>query len=125
MISIETTDRCTIFRVTGEVTANEIIMQAAQYLAGEQTATSLWDFTQTTRVNITTMEMRGIAESLKDFTSDGKVRKVALVGSKRMNIGLGKIFAAFAQIANLPYDYKVFRTLALAERWLAGHPHDT
>ena len=122
MISTGIIGDCTIFRVTGEVTANEIIMQAAQYMSGSQTETSMWDFTQSTRVKITTVEMHGIADSLKGISSDGKVRKVALVGSKSINIGLGKIFAAFAQIAGLPYDYKVFRNIDLAEQWLADMP---
>jgi hydroxylamine reductase (hybrid-cluster protein) len=125
MISVETKDSCTIFRVTGEVTANEIIMQAVRYMAGKQTETAMWDFTQATRVKISMGEIRGIANSLKDITSDGKVRKVALVGSKSVNIGLGKLFAAFAQMAGLPNDYKVFRSLSPAEQWLADHPHDS
>ena len=119
MISIDAKDGCTVFKVIGEVTANEIITQAVQYLSGEQTETSMWDFTQTRRIKISTLEMRGIADSLKEAASDGKVRKVALVGSKNINIGLGKIYAAFAQIAGLPYEYKVFRTIPLAEQWLA------
>lgn len=122
MISIETKDNCTILRITGEVTANEIIMQAAEYMAGKQTDTVLWDFTQATRVKISMGEMHGIANSLKDMTSDGKVRKVALVGSKNINIGLGKLFTAFAQMVGLPNDYKVFRSLPLAEKWLADTP---
>jgi hypothetical protein len=122
MISIETTGKCTIFRVTGDATANEIILQAAQYMAGEQTDASLWDFTRTDRLRITTTEMKGIADSLKHVSKDGKVRKVALVGSKTINIGLGKLFAAFAQIAGLPYTYKVFRDMPQAMDWLDDSP---
>jgi hypothetical protein len=122
MISIETKENCTILRITGEVTANEIIMQAAEYMGGKQTDTVLWDFTKATSVRITTLELRGIADSLKALTSNEKMRKVALVGSKNINIGLGKLFAAFAQMAGLPNDYKVFRSLPLAEQWLADNP---
>jgi hypothetical protein len=118
MISIETHDTCTIFRVTGAVTANDIVLQAAQYMAGKQTATSMWDFTQAASVNISTVEMKGIADSLKKASKAGKVRKVALVGSKTINIGLGKLFAAFAQMAGLPYTYKVFRDTSHAMEWL-------
>ena len=118
MISIETRDTCTIFKVTGSVTANDIVLQAAQYMAGEQTATSMWDFSQATRVNISTVEMKGIADSLKEVSKKDKVRKVALVGSKTINIGLGKLFAAFAQMAGLPYTYKVFRNTTHAMEWL-------
>lgn len=121
MISIETRDNCTIFTVTGDVTANEIILQAAQYITGEQTDTSVWDFTQTASVKISTVEMKGIADSLKNVSTDGKVRKVALVGSKNINIGLGKLFAAFAQMAGLPNTYKVFRNMTHAMEWLAGN----
>lgn len=108
--------------VSGEVTANEIIMQAGQYMAGEQTETSMWDFTQALRVKISTVEMRGIADSLKQVPTDGRIRKVALVGSKTINIGLGKLFAAFAQMTGLPYIYKVFRRRSQAEQWLAEKP---
>ncbi len=118
MISIETRADCTIFKVTGTVTANEIFMQAKLYMAGAQTDTSLWDFTQTDTVKISTAEMRGIADRLKHVRKDGKVRKVALVGSKNINIGLGKLFAAFAQMAGLPNTYKVFRDTAHAMEWL-------
>jgi hypothetical protein len=118
MISLETKDGCTFFRVTGNVTANEIVLQAAQYMAGEQSETSLWDFTRATGVKISTVEMKGIADSLKKISSDGKIRKVALVGSKRINIGLGKLFTAFAQLAGMPYTYKVFRDLGHAMQWL-------
>lgn len=104
------------------MTANEIIVQAAQYMAGEQTDTSLWDFTRTDRMKISTTEMKGIADSLKQVAKDGKERRVARVGSKTINIGLGKLFAAFAQIAGLPYTYKVFRDMAHAMQWLADHP---
>ena len=121
MISIEKKETCTIFKVTGEVTANEILMQAVQYMEGEQTETSLWDFSETAKVKIATVEMKGIADSLNKIKTDGKVRKVALVGSKTINIGLGKLFVAFAQIAGLPYKYKVFREMAHAIEWLEGH----
>jgi hypothetical protein len=76
MISLETKDGCTFFKVTGNVTANEIIMQAAQYMAGEQTDTSVWDFTQATGVKISTVEMKGIADSLKRFQRTGRSERL-------------------------------------------------
>ncbi len=88
-------------------------------MAGEQSDTSIWDFTQAASVKISTVEMKGIAGSLKNVSKDRTVRKVALVGSKTINIGLGKLFAAFAQMAGLPYTYKVFRDMAHAMEWLA------
>ena len=119
MISIETKDNCTIFRATGTVTANEIMTRAVQYLTGEQTETSMWDFSRTTRLNITTLEMKGIADSLKHVSTQKRGGKVALVGSSTINVGLGKLFSAFAQMAGLPFRYKSFHRLGQAEAWLA------
>ena len=121
MISIEKEGNCTIFKVVGEVTANDILLKAVAYIQGEQTETSLWDFTQTSKVKITSLEMKAIAEGLKDVTTDGTARRVALVGSKVINIGLGKMFIAFAQMTGLPFTYKVFRSMEGAQDWLQDH----
>jgi hypothetical protein len=118
MISLETDGNCTIFTVTGEVNATDIVFQATKYISGEQTETSLWDFSQASHVSIATVEMNGITDSIKKVSTDGKFRKVALVGSKTINIGLGKFFVAIAEIYKLPYEYKVFRNIALAREWL-------
>lgn len=119
MISIETKDNCTIFRVSGTVTASDILAHAVQYLTGEQTPTSMWDFSRTDILKMTTLEIKGIADSLKHVSPQAGGGKVALVGSDTINIGLGKVFAAFAQMARLPFKYKAFRHTAEAEQWLA------
>jgi hypothetical protein len=118
MIALETDGNCTTFTVTGEVNATDIVFQATKYISGEQTDTSIWDFSQASHVNIATEEMDGITDSIKKVSTDGKIRKVALVGSKTINIGLGKFFAAIAEIYELPYEYRVFRNIALAKEWL-------
>lgn len=119
MITTETKDDLTIFRATGTVTASEILTQAVRHLAGQPTKTAMWDFSQVGRLQMTTLEMKGIADSLKAVASSKAGRKVALVGSATVNVGLGKLFAAFAQMADLPFRYQVFHHVAQAERWLA------
>ena len=118
MITKETSGDLTIFRVTGDVTANDILKEAVQYVEGVQTKTSMWDFTQAAKVDISTLELKGIADSLKNLTEGGTNRKVALVGSKNINIGLGKVFGAFAQMAGLHYNYRTFRDRNDALKWL-------
>ena len=118
MITIDKTDDLTIFKVTGEVTADDILAKAVHYLEGEQSKASMWDFTQATKVEITTLELKDIADGVKRAAQDHMGRKVALVGSKRINIGLGKIFGAFAEMAGLPFTYKSFRDLEQAHKWL-------
>ena len=124
MISIENKGNCTIFKVTDEVTVNEILMQLAQYMSGEQTDTAIWDFAEAKRVKITTLEVSAVAENLKEISKGKQVRRVALVGSKNINIGLGKLFVAFAEMAGLPNEYKVFRDISIAKEWLGVDSDD-
>ena len=124
MISVDKRENCTVFKVTGDVTANEILLQIVQYMEGEPTDTVLWNFTDASRVKITTMEMKGIADSMKKTATDRKTRKVALVGSKAINIGLGKLFVAFAQLAGLQDIYQAFRDMNHAIEWLEGSSND-
>ena len=118
MISIETENDYTVFKVTGEVTANDIVIKLSQFLNGDPTEKAIWDFTQTKKVKISTPEIRGIVESIAKFSNDEKARKVGLVGSGNVNIGLGKLFTAFAQMAKVPNHYKVFRQMDHAIQWL-------
>jgi hypothetical protein len=121
MIALETENNCTIFKVTGEVTADEILFQLARYMRGEPTDTAIWDFTETKKVKISTLEMKGIADSIRKFSTDDVSRRIAFAGSKNINIGLGKVFAAFAEMAGVTHEYKVFRDTETARKWL----HDT
>ncbi|HSO19926.1 MAG TPA: hypothetical protein VLT88_10730 [Desulfosarcina sp.] len=119
MISTEVKGNCTIFKAVGTVSASDILTAAVGYLSGAPTETSLWDFTRTTELRMTALEMQGIAESLKHVSPDRKGGKVALVGSPTINIGLGKMFAAFARMAGLPFRYKAFHHAEQAKAWLA------
>lgn len=119
MIAIETTGHLTVFRATGTVAASEILTQAVQHLTGTPTKHAMWDFSQADGLQMTTLEMKGIADSLKQVVPPKAGGRVALVGSATINIGLGKLFAAFAQMADLPFRYKTFHHVAQAERWLA------
>ncbi len=120
MITISRSGNCTHFKVIGAVTADEIVNQLAQYIRGNRTDTALWDFSDTIELNITPAEIKSIADFLKTHADDATIRKVALVGTKAINVGSGKLFAAFAQMAGLKNEYKVFRSLKHALEWLAG-----
>ena len=124
MISTNKKDNLTVVRVTGEVTAAEIVTYLVEYMNSGPTKKAIWDFTGAKNLKITTLEVKAVVDNLKELSKDKDARRVALVGSKTINIGLGKIFAAFAQMANLPNNYKVFRSFHLAMEWVEGGSAD-
>ena len=111
-------DNLTFFRVTGAVSAEEIVTKAAEDMAAPQTEHSMWDFTHASSVKLTTAAVEKIARSLTTHAAHVDGGKVALVGSKTVNIGLGKVFQVFASLAGLPYTYRIFRNTRRAVDWL-------
>lgn len=111
-------DNLTIFTVTGMVSAEEIATKAAEDMAAPQTRNSMWDFTQASSVKLTTAAIEKIAQSLSSHAAHIEGGKVALVGSKTVNIGLGKLFQVFATLAGLPHTYRIFRNTQRAINWL-------
>lgn len=111
-------DNLTIFKVTGAVSAEEIVTKAAEDMAAPQTENRLWDFSRASSVKLTTDAIEEIAHGLTSHAAHIEGGKVALVGSKMVNIGLGKVFKAFASQAGLPYTYRIFRNTQRAIDWL-------
>ena len=108
----------TIFTVSGTVSAEEIVTAAAEDMAAPQTLNSIWDFSQASSVRLTTAAIEKIATNLTAHAAHIGGGKVALVGSGGIQVGLGKVFKAFAALAGLPYEYRVFRKRERAEAWL-------
>lgn len=111
-------ENLTIFTVTGAVSAEEIVTKAAEDMAAPQTQHSMWDFTEASSVKLTTVAVEKIAQSLAAHAAHTEGGKVALVGSKMVNIGLGKVFQVFAALAGLPFTYRIFRNTQHAIDWL-------
>jgi hypothetical protein len=110
----------TIFTVMGAVSVQEIVKQATEDLAAPQTRDAIWDFSLASSVNLSTGGMKQIVNDLTTHAAHVEGRRVALVGAGAIQVGLGKMFKAFAAMAGLPHEYRVFRNRVRAEEWLSG-----
>jgi hypothetical protein len=110
----------TIFTVTGSVSAKEIIAMATEDMTAPQTRDTIWDFSQASSVKLSSLAMKKIADDLTTHAAHIEGRRVALVGAGAIQVGLGKMFRAFATLAGLPHEYRVFRNRVRAEEWLRG-----
>ncbi len=117
-VSVVPENDLTVFTVTGEVTADEIIRTSHDQYLKQQTSLTLWDFTDASSDAIDTGELERIAGEVKDFSENGAKGKIALVRSNDENIGLVKMFTAFAQIVGVPFEYRVFKNNESARAWL-------
>jgi hypothetical protein len=120
MISTKVVNGLIIVTVSGEITAKEMLKAVSDYLASHGSLKALWDFSGAQKVEVTTNDLRNFAAELKTHFKDTRGRKVALAGSGNINIGLGRLFTVFAAFAGLPNEYKVFRKVEHAIKWLQG-----
>jgi hypothetical protein len=118
MISNVVVDDLMVVSVDGEVTTEEILEAISDYLASHGSLKALWDFSGAEKVKVTTADLRRITDDLKSHFKHNAGRKVALAGSGNINIGLGRLFTVFAAVAGLPSEYRVFRKVEHAMRWL-------
>jgi hypothetical protein len=110
----------TIFTVKGAVSAEEIIGAATEEMAAPRTRDAIWDFSGASSVKLPSSAVKKVADELTANAARIEGRRVALVGSGAIQVGLGKMFRAFAGLAGLPHEYRVFRNRLRAEEWLRG-----
>lgn len=118
MISIETRNDLTIFHLSGEVTLHDLLAQVTLHMTEQPTPMALWDLLEVSRLNVTTAEIKAAATELKSISTGKMPRTVAFVEFREVNMGLAKIFIAFAQMAGVEHHYRVFRRMEDAMDWL-------
>lgn len=118
--SFEKENDLTIFTVIGETNAKELIEQLELFLAGELTSLVLWDFTKGTMAKIPADGLREIVRKGKRHGVRRKGGKTALVFSKDVDFGVGRMFGIFADIMELGFETKSFRDIGSARQWLGA-----
>ena len=107
----------TVFTVTGELAADEAWEAASEYYSGNPTRLLLWDMTCGSMGRISADHLRRHAAGVRKLAHNRPKGKSAFVGDLVM-AGVGRMYEAFAELQDLPYEYKAFRTVPEAMQWL-------
>jgi hypothetical protein len=116
--TLEKEDDLTIFTVIGETTAEALIEQLEPFMAGEPTSLVLWNLTEGTMANISADGFRQVVAKVKPNAFRRKGGKTALVFSKDVDYGLGRMVEVFTGVAEMGFETKSFRDVASARQWL-------
>lgn len=117
-IMIDTDKDLTVFEVRGDLTAEEIMRYSSEYYQTRPTKLVLWDCSSGSVKNITSKEFRQIAEKMKKIAEKRVGGKTAFVGDVTADFGMGRMYEAFAEIEGLPVEYRTFKNLEDARKWL-------
>lgn len=122
MASIEVTydpqNDLTVFSLKGKTSVDEIIEKARDAYYNKPTQLVLWDGTGGSVSHNTYDDFERIAKELKHFMGKRKRGRTALVGVLDAEFGMGRMYEAFAEAEGLPIEYKTFKSIEKAKKWL-------
>jgi hypothetical protein len=108
----------TIFTASEELTyAKQMTVLRAIY-GGDPTANMIWDFRAIEGNRISSEELEKIISFIKQRADRRKKGKTALVSGSDLDFGLSRISEFYAEIENLPWQIRAFRSMDDALKWI-------
>ena len=108
----------TVHRVTGTLTADELRRTGRRFYAQNVTLNVLWIDAGADLSAIPSEDFTWIVDELKTYTHSREGGKTAFVLSETVNYGLGRMVEILAQVMDLPFEFRSFKSLAEAQAWL-------
>ena len=109
----------TYVTATGTMTAQDFHQWMVSYYEGDITLLTLWDLTQADIMEISSEDVKEIARRTQKVASGARQGgKSALVFNSRSHFGMGRMFETYAELANLPFEFRAFQTFDDAKAWL-------
>ncbi|MBE0583276.1 MAG: hypothetical protein IH612_05870 [Desulfofustis sp.] len=110
--------KLTIFNAQGTISAGNILEELQDYYAGQPTLNSLWDFSEADVTGISADDISSLARYIRQRIKDRQGGKSALVFSKDLDFGLGRMIDAQLEIEGSPVAMSSFKNKSDALRWL-------
>jgi|WetSurSiteA1Bulk_404760.scaffolds.fasta_scaffold59407_2 hypothetical protein len=120
-IRVEPDKYLSTYFFAGEVTVEQIISAQAEFYSKEPMLFLLVDFTQADLSVLTSKDLRTI---LSGAEKNGHVRKggkTAVVASGNLAFGMARMYEIMAEIQDLPFFVRAFRTQDEALMWLSRY----
>ena len=108
----------TVFKVTGVLTFEKVLLVVKTFYGGIPTKHVLWDMIDTTEVQVTSEEVETIAKFGPRYEGKRALGKTAIVAQKDILFGLSRMFEIHSNIKEAPYPIMVFRSMGEAHQWL-------
>lgn len=116
--TFDTAKDLTLVKATGKLTSEDFHDWMVKYYEGEVTTFVLWDLTGVDLSGLSTDEVKEIVQHTRRISDIRQGGKTALVFDKTLEYGMGRMFETYSDIANMPFEFKAFRNLEDARKWL-------
>ena len=116
--SLEADSDLTIVTVVGEVNAEQVVNQIISFLTGGPTRLVLWDIREGSLASLSSKDLKMILKRGAQFADRRRGGRTAIVCSREVDYGLGRMFQTLASLQHIPFEINVFRNLEEAVEWL-------
>ena len=111
----------TVFTIEGPCSAAEMMSALDDFARAGLTPCALLDFTRGS-VAIPAADLKATLAHGHRYAAQRAGGRTALVVSQDVDFGMGRMLAVFAELADFPVDFRVFRDVEEARRWIGGTP---
>jgi hypothetical protein len=119
-IDITTEGSLLIATVTGDISADELLVVVLGHYPNNMVKDVIWDLTTGSLKSISQDGFSKIAKTTKMVVEGGTRRggKTVFVGSADREYALSRIYKVIAEVTGVPVKYNVFKTIEEARNWL-------
>ena len=108
----------TIFQVTGQMQVADFKNALADYYRGDVTRLILWDLTRADLTAFRNRHIKEVAQGIARISEARRGGRTAFVYDESFEYGIGRMFQAYSQMAEMPFEVRAFKGLAEARAWL-------
>lgn len=108
----------TVMKAVGTITHSEIISVLEEFYTHNPTKLIIWDLLEASAELITSEYAKIIADFVLRFSGTRVGGKTAIVASRDLEFGVGRMFDILGNIKEADFEIKVFRNLVDASDWI-------
>ena len=108
----------TIVTAEGVITADDLLDWGNNYYEGQITSLILWDVTNADLSTLQGDQLRKIAEAMSRVSEVRRGGKTAFVYDKPLEFGIGRMFQAYSEMEDMPFEVQSFQSFDEAKAWL-------
>ena len=108
----------TVFNCSGELSRTELSNAIVSFITEAPTQNELWDFTNARFPTVSKEDLRASAFLGRKYGFKKRGGKNAIVAPENLEYGLSRMFKMMAEIVEVPFEVRVFRSLDEAMQWL-------
>ena len=117
-VSIDPSQNLTLFTVSGEISADELIAEVKKFYSTKPTTLAMWDLLDAKGETFTPGDVDRIISVISKYRAARKGGRTALVASSDYTYGMSRIHKAKAEMLKIDVEYYVTRSIDDALRWL-------